>query len=196
MPRQVLLLAGAAAALALALGGALAVRALGRVGLSQGYAPEQPIAFSHRLHAGQYEVPCQYCHFAAERSRHAGIPPVAVCMGCHAQVRVASAEVQKLREAVAQRRPVRWVRIHELPDFVYFSHSRHVTAGLACQRCHGPVEAMDRVRQEAPLTMGWCIDCHRAEGVFPPGQGGLRAAEQRAGTRRVTGGLDCAKCHY
>ena len=88
------------------------------------------------------------------------------------------------------------MKIHNLPDFVYFSHARHVTAGLACQLCHGAVETMTQVRQEEPLTMGWCVGCHRAEGVFPPGQGGIQAAADRAGTRRVTGGLDCAKCHY
>jgi nitrate reductase gamma subunit len=166
--------------------------AMRRVGVSQGYAPAQPVAFSHRLHAGKYRVPCLYCHYAAETSRHAGIPPAGVCMNCHRQLKVASAEVQKLKEAVAQRRRLRWVKVHNLPDFVFFSHSQHVRgSGLACQRCHGPVQAMERVSQVAPLTMGWCLDCHRREGVVP--------ASQRTGKSRAfaaTGGTDCGKCHY
>jgi nitrate reductase gamma subunit len=166
--------------------------ALRRVGVSEGYAPAQPIAFSHRIHAGDYRVPCLYCHFAAEKSRHAGIPPEGVCMNCHGQLRVASAEVAKLREAVAQRRTISWVKVHNLPDFVYFNHSQHVIGGIACQRCHGPVETMDRVGQAAPLTMGWCLDCHRREGVVPPS---WRAASA-AGGHAATGGMDCSKCHY
>jgi len=165
---------------------------LRRTGSSQGYAPAQPIAFSHRIHAGTYRVPCLYCHFAAEKSRHAGIPPSGVCMNCHGQLRVAAAEVSKLREAVAQRRVVSWIKIHNLPDFVYFNHSQHVLAAIACQRCHGPVETMERVRQVAPLTMGWCLDCHRREGVVPPS---WRTATART-THAATGGMDCSKCHY
>lgn len=170
--------------------GVLLIGALRRVGVSEGYEPPQPIAFSHRLHAGTYRVPCLYCHFAAEKSRHAGIPPLGVCMNCHRQLRVASAEVEKLKEAVSQARPVRWTKVHNLPDFVYFNHSQHVGAGVACQRCHGPVEAMDRVRQVSPLTMGWCLGCHRQEGVMPPSQ------RPGAGKHAATGGLDCGKCHY
>jgi nitrate reductase gamma subunit len=178
-----------------ALVGALALFVTGslrRVGVSQGYAPAQPIAFSHRIHAGDYRVPCLYCHFAAEKSRHAGIPPQGVCMNCHGQLRVASSEVSKLREAVAQRRTISWIKVHNLPDFVYFNHSQHVTGGIACQRCHGPVETMERVRQAAPLTMGWCLDCHRREGVVPPS---WRAASV-PGRHAATGGMDCSKCHY
>jgi nitrate reductase gamma subunit len=181
---------------ALALGSADALR---RVGSSQGYAPAQPIAFSHRLHAGVNQIPCLYCHFAAERSRHAGIPALNVCMNCHAQIRLASAELQKLKEAVAQNRPVRWIKIHNLPDFVYFNHSQHVTvAKLACQRCHGPVETMERVAQQAPLTMGWCIGCHRSAGVVPPGQSrfGPAATIAHRPAGRGMGGQDCSKCHY
>lgn len=174
--------------------GALLADALRRVGSSQGYAPQQPIAFSHRLHAGDRQIPCLYCHFAAERSRHAGIPPMNVCRGCHDHLRVATAEAQKLKEAVAQKRAIRWVKIHNLPDFVSFEHSRHVAvAGLACQRCHGPVETMIRVRQVAPLTMGWCIECHRTLGVVPPA---LRRAALPAAHQTATGGLDCGNCHH
>jgi hypothetical protein len=171
--------------------GVLLVGALRRVGVAQGYEPPQPIAFSHRLHAGTYRVPCLYCHFAAEKSRHAGIPPLGVCMNCHRQLRVATAEVEKLKEAVSQARSVRWTKVHNLPDFVYFNHSQHVGARVACQRCHGPVETMDRVRQASPLTMGWCLGCHREEGVMPPSQRPAGASGHIA-----TGGLDCGKCHY
>jgi len=177
---------------------------LHRVGSSQGYAPPQPIAFSHRLHAGVNQIPCLYCHFAAERSRHAGIPALNVCMNCHRQIRKASAELEKLKEAVLQGRPIRWVKIHNLPDFVYFNHSQHVAvAGLACRRCHGAVETMERVDQEAPLTMGWCIGCHRSEEVVPAGQPraviaslfGAPPPKDRP-ARRGMGGQDCSKCHY
>jgi len=189
-----------AALAGLALGlGALALlggQALHSVGSSQGYAPVQPIAFSHRLHAGDRQIPCLYCHFVAERSRHAGIPAANVCMNCHGRLRLASAELQKLKEAVAQNRAIRWVKIHNLPDFVYFDHSQHVAvARLACQRCHGPIETMDRVRQVAPLTMGWCLDCHRSEGVVLPALRTAALPPDLARTR-ATGGQDCSKCHY
>ncbi|MFL6233174.1 MAG: respiratory nitrate reductase subunit gamma [Thermoanaerobaculia bacterium] len=167
------------------------VGAFQRVGVSQGYEPAQPIAFSHRIHAGDYHIACQYCHFAAEKSRHAGIPPESVCMNCHGKLKVTSAEMEKLKEAVSQRRAIRWARIHQLPDFVFFSHSQHVRGGrVACQRCHGPVETMERVRQEEPLVMGWCLDCHRREGVAPAAQRGGRQLHP------AIGGLDCGKCHY
>jgi Cytochrome c7 and related cytochrome c/Class III cytochrome C family len=182
------------------------------VGINQGYEPVQPIAFSHLVHAGDNRIPCQYCHFAAEQSRHAGIPPMNVCMNCHARLKVASAEVQKLREAVEQGRAIHWIKVHNLPDFVYFSHSQHVLGGLACQQCHGPVETMARVRQVSPLTMGWCLDCHRRLGVTSPSQRGIHlpgddtaATGGKLGTSQIaaavapphrpTGGTDCSKCH-
>jgi nitrate reductase gamma subunit len=173
--------------------GLILIGGLRRVGVSQDYAPAQPIAFSHRLHAGTYRVPCLYCHFAAETSRHAGIPPAGVCMNCHRELKAATAELERLKEAVSQARPIRWTKVHNLPDFVYFNHSQHVNAGVACQRCHGPVETMDRVRQVSPLTMGWCLGCHRQEGVMPPSQ---RTAATRTGGPVASGGLDCGKCHY
>jgi nitrate reductase gamma subunit len=185
--------AGVAELAMLAIIGLILIGGLRRVGISQDYAPAQPIAFSHRLHAGTYQVPCLYCHFAAEKSRHAGIPPAGVCMNCHRQLKVATAELERLKEAVSQARPIRWTKVHNLPDFVYFNHSQHVNAGVACQRCHGPVETMDRVRQFAPLTMGWCLGCHRQEGVMPPSQ---RPAAARMSGPVASGGLDCGKCHY
>ncbi len=139
----------------------------------QHYAPVQPIAYSHKLHAGDLHIDCGYCHFNAERGKHAGVPPMSVCMGCHSQVKTGSPEIKKLADIVEKGSyvgddgvvneggVVHWARVHKLPDHVYFSHQWHVKAGVACQTCHGPVETMEVVRQFAPLTMGWCLDCHR-----------------------------------
>lgn len=110
----------------------------GPVNNQQGYMPEQPVAFSHAVHAGQYGLDCQYCHVGAEKSRHAGVPSTSVCMNCHTQVKTDSPEIQKVAAAVAENKPLAWVRIHRLPDHAYFNHASHVGAGLDCQTCHGP----------------------------------------------------------
>src|SRR5215472_5104332 len=146
---------------ALLLGGGGGAYELSQIGLNQGYSPTQPIAFPHKIHAGDNKIPCLYCHYAARTSRHAGIPPASVCMNCHSILEKQTAEIEKLKEAVQQQRPIRWVKIHNLPDFVYFNHSQHVLSGVACQRCHGEIEKMERVEQVSPLTMGWCLECHR-----------------------------------
>ena len=140
---------------------------------NQGYEPVQPIAYSHAQHAGELKIDCLYCHFGAEKSRHAGVPPVSVCMNCHEKVRTDSPEIQKLAAAFKASKPVEWVKVHRLPDFAYFNHARHVVGGkLACQTCHGPVETMTRVRQAESLSMGWCLGCHRgAEGHLQPEKG-------------------------
>lgn len=186
-------------------------------GIQLGYEPEQPIAFSHRLHAGELQIACLYCHFAAEMSRHAGIPPANVCMNCHAFVtapwgavraedeqaarekraprRVISAELRKLYDAFAlddalkrdpgrTPHPIAWVKVHNLPDFVYFDHRPHVAVGVACQTCHGAVETMERMRQASDLTMGWCVSCHRD------------ANRTGIGGTPVRASIDCARCHY
>ena len=154
-------------AMILGLGATLGGWQLSRIGVHQGYSPRQPIAFSHRIHAEDNKIPCLYCHYAARTSRHAGIPPASVCMNCHAILERQTAEVEKLKEAVQQMRPIAWVKVHNLPDFVYFNHSDHVLSGVACQQCHGAVERMDRVEQAAPLTMGWCLECHRKRAGLP-----------------------------
>ena len=174
-------LAAAAAALTCAIVTAVAARELAHVGVHQGYAPPQPIAFSHKLHAGDFHVPCLYCHFGARTSRHAGIPPANVCMNCHGLLQKQTMDLELLKELIDQRRPIAWVKVHNLPDFVYFNHSQHVTAGVECQTCHGHVERMARVEQQAPLTMGWCIDCHR---------------QRRTNVNVPAANLDCGKCHY
>jgi hypothetical protein len=179
--------------LALAAGGG--AWELSRVGINQGYQPSQPIAFSHRLHAGDNKIPCLYCHYAARTSRHAGIPPASVCMNCHSILEKQTVEIEKLKESVQQLRPIRWVKVHNLPDFVYFNHSQHVLSGVACQRCHGPVETMDRIEQFAPLTMGWCLECHREHANLPTGDF-RRAMLSLSQKPKPAAGLDCASCHY
>ena len=223
-------------------------------GYHEGYSPEQPIAYSHRLHAGELAIPCQYCHFAAEDSRTAGIPPANVCMNCHRTVAatmgqklavkedleaaataaaesaqraetagaaleeiqrrkadaerakvafekfnpnsVLSPEIAKLYKHVAfdpvemkqdpnlEPTPIRWARIHRNPSYVYFEHRAHVNAGVACQKCHGPVESMERVRQYSNLSMGWCVNCHRD------------ARANGINGQPANPSLDCAACHY
>ncbi len=156
---------------------------------NQGYAPEQPIVYSHAVHAGALQIPCEYCHFGAARGRYAGIPPIAVCMNCHMQVKKDHPEVQKLATAIETQQPIEWVRVHWLPDHVYFNHSAHVNGGIACQSCHGPVQEMGRVEQWAPLTMGWCVNCHRANAPDDvlTAPGAVRQAN------RLT---DCGTCHH
>ena len=150
----------------------------------QGYEPAQPIAFSHALHAGQFQIDCQYCHFAATESRHSGVPPAQLCLGCHSQVKKDAPEIAALTRSVAENRPIEWVRVHRLPDFVWFSHQNHVTAGLKCQTCHGPVETMVRIQQVETMTMGWCLDCHRRTLAEPDPSARLRPP------------VDCAGCHH
>ena len=181
--------------LAVCLGGALAAWGLSRVGIHQGYEPAQPIAFPHKIHAGDNKIACLYCHYAARTSRHAGIPPASVCMNCHNLVEKQTVEIEKLKEAVQELRPIKWTKIHNLPDFVYFNHSQHVLSGVACQRCHGPVEQMERVKQFAPLTMGWCLDCHR-EHAHVPTAAVPRAMSTVAKNFNPVAGLDCTSCHY
>jgi hypothetical protein len=168
---------------------------LSRIGIHQGYSPEQPIAFPHKVHAGDNKIPCLYCHSAARTSRHAGIPPASVCMNCHTILEKQTVEIEKLKEAVQQQRPIQWVKVHNLPDFVYFNHSQHVVSGVACQSCHGPVETMQRVEQVKPLTMGWCLQCHREHAKMPTGDF-ARAALSLTKRQRPVAGLDCASCHY
>ena len=148
----------------------------------RGYEPLQPIAYSHAVHAGQFKLDCLFCHYGAERSRHAGVPPAQVCMNCHSQVKSDSPEIQKISTAMESGTPIAWTRVHRLPDHAYFDHSRHVaSAGIRCQTCHGPVETMTRVRQEGTMSMGFCLDCHRKSGA--------------SGNAPVPS-TDCSVCHY
>jgi hypothetical protein len=126
-----------------------------------GYAPVQPIPFSHKLHAGTRKIPCLYCHSNAERSRHATIPSTNVCMNCHLVARTDRPAIQQVTKLYEEGKPIPWVRVHRVPDYVYFSHRWHVARGIACQTCHGQIQNEDVVRQAENLKMGWCISCHR-----------------------------------
>jgi mono/diheme cytochrome c family protein len=202
---------------------------MSQVGVDQGYQPIQPIEFSHKIHAGDNKIDCQYCHSAAKHSKTSGIPSANVCMNCHMNISEVTAdtkigahgkdildkEIQKLYDAVGwdaaklkytgETKPIEWVRIHNLPDFAYFNHSQHVTvAGVKCQKCHGPVEEMDEVYQYSPLTMDWCITCHRETEVDMTENGYYKKIHEQLakkfGVEKVTeaqmGGMECGKCHY
>ena len=126
-----------------------------------GYAPQQPLAFSHKIHSGDNKIGCLYCHTNAERSPFATVPTMNICMGCHNVVATGKPEVVKLRQEYEAGRPIEWIRIHDMPDFVYFTHQQHLAKGIDCQTCHGPVETMERVYQARRLNMGDCVSCHR-----------------------------------
>ena len=126
-----------------------------------GYAPIQPVPFSHRMHAGELGMDCRYCHANVERSYEAMVPSTQTCMGCHAVVRSESAALAPIRESWDSGEPVNWVRVHNLPDHVYFDHSVHLSSGVGCVSCHGRIDTMEVVRQDQPLSMAWCLDCHR-----------------------------------
>jgi hypothetical protein len=129
--------------------------------LETGYQPVQPVAYSHKLHAGNLGVDCRYCHSTVEVSNYAAVPSTETCMNCHTRVKPDSELLQPVRESYATGRAIPWVRIHRLPDFVYFSHKAHVSAGVSCVSCHGRVDQMAEVKQVKPLTMAWCLECHR-----------------------------------
>jgi Cytochrome c7 and related cytochrome c/Class III cytochrome C family len=151
---------------------------------ARGYSPRQPIAFSHRLHAGDNHVPCLYCHTGAERSRHAGVPAVETCMNCHAVTRTDKPEVQRVIAAFKANQPIAWQRIYALPDHVYFDHRPHVGAGIACQSCHGEVQTMEQVSREMLMRMGVCLSCHRDPHEAVP-----------AGSKISSGPTNCFACH-
>ncbi|MEZ4873829.1 MAG: cytochrome c3 family protein [Bdellovibrionales bacterium] len=131
------------------------------IGYNQGYMPDQPIPFSHELHAGQNKIACQYCHTGTEDSRHASVPSLNICMNCHLTVKAGSPYIQQITEAYSNGESIPWKKVHLLPDHVKFNHQAHVKAGKDCQTCHGPVEQMEVVYQHSDLSMGWCVNCHR-----------------------------------
>lgn len=178
------------------------------IGVQQGYAPKQPIAFSHKIHAGQYEIDCKYCHTGVMKGKNANIPSPNICMNCHNQIKqgaiTGEGEIAKLVNAYETNTPIEWVRIHNLPDLAYFNHAQHVNVGgVECQTCHGPIETMDVVKQHSLLTMGWCIDCHRKTDVNSKGNKYYdnlvelhNMTTKEAMKVEDIGGLECAKCHY
>lgn len=136
--------------------------------LAVGYEPTQPIPFSHAVHAGELGIDCRYCHNTVDKAAHAAIPPIATCLNCHGdgeigkgRIHLESEKLDPLREAAAGGEPLAWVRVHDLADYAYFNHAAHVNKGVSCVECHGRVDQMDVVRQVEPLSMGWCLDCHR-----------------------------------
>lgn len=176
--------------------------------LEVGYSPIQPVEFSHKLHAGDMGMDCRYCHFTAERSSFAAVPPTQVCMNCHGKVRAESPKILPVRESDALDRPIPWVRVHKLPEFVYFDHSAHLAAGVGCSSCHGRIDQMPRVTQDQPLSMSWCLDCHRNPGPalrpagqitnmawLPPAAGATGAATMAANGRKVNPPTHCSGCH-
>jgi hypothetical protein len=126
-----------------------------------GYQPQQPVQFSHALHAGELGIDCRYCHNTVEVSSHAATPPTQTCMGCHSMIRTNSLKLEPLRTAFKTDKPLQWVKVHDLPDYVYFNHSAHVRRGVGCVSCHGRIDKMETVYQHEPLSMGWCLECHR-----------------------------------
>lgn len=130
-----------------------------------GYAPEQPINFSHKIHAGENKIPCQYCHLYARRSIVAGVPSVQTCWNCHKLISKDMPEIQKIAEYWKRKEPIPWIKVYDLPDFVHFSHKRHIAKEIRCQHCHGDIETMDRVERIAFLNMGFCVKCHRENGA-------------------------------
>lgn len=174
------------------------------VGVQQGYAPKQPIAYSHKLHAGTYQIDCNYCHTGVNRGKSAHIPSANICMNCHGVIKKESPEIQKIYTAIENNQPIEWVRVHNLPDLAYFNHSQHVNVGgLECQQCHGEIQNMEVVEQRSSLTMGWCIDCHRKTDVNTKGNAYYDKLVQLHGNESKEalkvadiGGLECSKCHY
>ena len=191
------------------------------IGVTTNYQPEQPIAFSHKIHAGDNGIDCNYCHSSARNSKTAGIPSANVCMNCHANItsgtNTGKIEIQKIYDAIGynpetreyiedyEQKPIQWVRIHNLPDLAYFNHSQHVSVGgIECQECHGPVQEMDVVYQHSELTMGWCVNCHKETQMKMEGNEYYtkiheQMKEKYAGQKITVdkmGGLECGKCHY
>ena len=168
----------------------------------------QPVTFDHRHHTRDDGIDCLYCHFEAERSRYAGVPPTELCMGCHSQVWNDSPLLAPVRKSFFTKTPIRWARVHALPDFVRFDHSAHVKKGVGCVTCHGRVDLMAAVYQVAPLTMEWCLDCHRSpdenlrpldritDMVWQPAEPrALTGAALRRGLRAAPP-TQCSTCHY
>jgi hypothetical protein len=222
------------------IGGYYTIQGAIGLGRNKNYEPEQPIFYSHKVHAGTNQISCLYCHGGAFEGRHANVPSVNICMNCHMAISEygttseklyredgtevnGTAEIQKiyaasgwdpkLKKYTSKEKPVEWVRIHSLPDHVYFNHSQHTRAGqVQCQTCHGPIQEMNEVKQFADLSMGWCINCHReskvnfynketGEGnkfysIYESYHNDLKNKKIDSVTVEMIGGTECQKCHY
>ena len=199
-------------ATALLAGGVLYAIVLAVYGLSGkttnvGYQPVQPVPYSHALHAGELGIDCRYCHTTVEKAGFAALPPTQTCMNCHTGIRASSEKLIPVRESNATGLPIPWVKVHDLPDFVYFDHSAHVSRGIGCVSCHGRIDKMDVVRQVEPLTMGWCLNCHRnperylrpVDAVtkmdWTPGEDQLSLGRRLRQERGINPSTDCSTCH-
>jgi hypothetical protein len=172
-----------------------------------GYSPKQPVAYSHKLHAGDLGIDCRYCHFTVETAAMAAPPPTEVCMNCHTRVRATSTALAPVRESYANGTPIPWVRVHRLPDFVFFNHSAHVGAGVSCVSCHGRVDQMIEVKQVEPLNMAWCLECHRdpASRIRPrefvtrlgwkPDRDPAAIGQELVAANRISPPTNCSGCH-
>jgi hypothetical protein len=172
-----------------------------------GYRPIQPVPYSHKLHAGDLRIDCRYCHASVESSTVANVPPTQVCMNCHRVVKADSPALAPIRDSAKNGTPMRWVRVHHLPDYAYFDHHAHVRAGVGCVTCHGHIEEMEVVQQAQPLSMGWCLDCHRnpqpnlrplseiTNMTWRPPRDPEARARQLAELRSVRPPVDCSGCH-
>ncbi len=172
-----------------------------------GYRPTQPVHYSHALHVGELGLDCRYCHNTVEATAKASIPPTQTCMNCHSMVKTTSSALAQVRESAATGEPIPWIRVHDLPDYVYFNHSAHVSHGIGCETCHGRIDTMEKVAQVEPLSMGWCLDCHRnpepnlrplnaitTMGWTPAG-GGDEPGRLLSEELHVNPSTDCTTCH-
>lgn len=173
-----------------------------------GYMPEQPVPYSHALHAGEIGMDCRYCHNTVEQAAHAAIPATETCMNCHQRIRTTSPKLEPVRRSYETGRSVEWIKVHDLPDYVYFNHSAHVTRGVGCVSCHGRVDLMEEVYQKEPLSMGWCLNCHRAPEVnlrppdqvtnmtwTAPGGDAFAYGKQLREKNNINPPTDCSTCH-
>ena len=173
-----------------------------------GYAPEQPVEYSHRLHAGELGLDCQYCHTNATNASHSNVPATQTCMNCHSQVRTESIKLLPVRESWATGEPIEWVKVHQLPDYAQFSHAIHTNNGVGCESCHGRVDQMEVVSLEEPLSMGWCLECHRApEQYLRPNseittmgyeyvEDYIQVNQARILNENISPPTNCSACHY
>ena len=172
-----------------------------------GYAPEQPVPYSHALHAGEMGIDCRYCHTGVESGARATIPPTATCMNCHKSVRTESHKLDIVRRSAETGQPIPWVKVHDLPDFVYFNHAGHIQSGVGCVSCHGRIDRMEVVQQVEPLTMGWCLGCHRdpdphlrpKEFVtamdWVPAEDPIKLGKRLRAEHGIAPSTDCVTCH-
>jgi hypothetical protein len=172
-----------------------------------GYRPEQPVPYSHKLHAGDLGMDCRYCHSAVELSAKANVPPTQTCMNCHTLILTESEKLLPVRESWTSGEPIKWVRVHKIADYAYFDHSAHLNAGVGCASCHGNVAQMEKVIQVEPLSMGWCLDCHRDPDMhlrpesevtnmdWVPPADQLEFAKRVKKEKNIAPPVDCSGCH-